>query len=84
VPIKAPELNLIEVRWWMWMQRIAIAINNSTFENESGIGKAVLVGLRIIIKLTVIQPVIFYTRDPSMYFYLPCTAVAVVVLYVLL
>ena len=42
VPIKAPELNLIEVRWWIWMQRIAIAINNnSTFENESDIGKAV-------------------------------------------
>jgi transposase len=41
VPIKAPELNLIEARWWIWMQRIAIAINNSTFENESDIGKAV-------------------------------------------
>lgn len=38
LPIKAPELNLIEVRW-MWMQRMAI--NNSTFENESDIGKAV-------------------------------------------
>ncbi|MGA9171059.1 MAG: transposase [Nitrososphaeraceae archaeon] len=38
LPIKAPELNLIEARW-MWMQRMAI--NNSTFENESDIGKAV-------------------------------------------
>jgi len=38
LPIKAPELNLIEVRW-MWMLRMAI--NNSTFENESDIGKAV-------------------------------------------
>jgi transposase len=34
LPIKAPELNLIEVRW-IWMQRMAI--NNSTFENESDI-----------------------------------------------
>ncbi|HSF49832.1 MAG TPA: hypothetical protein VLA74_03650, partial [Nitrososphaeraceae archaeon] len=31
-------LNLIEVRW-MWLQRKAI--NNSTFRNESDIGKAV-------------------------------------------
>ena len=38
LPTKAPELNLIEVRW-MWMQRMTI--NNSTFENESDIGKAV-------------------------------------------
>ncbi len=38
LPTKAPELNLIEVRW-MWMQRMAI--NNSIFENESDIGKAV-------------------------------------------
>jgi transposase len=34
LPTKAPELNLIEVRW-MWMQRMAI--NNSIFENESDI-----------------------------------------------
>ncbi len=38
LPTKAPELNLIEVRW-MWMQRMAV--NNSIFENESDIGKAV-------------------------------------------
>jgi len=38
LPTKAPELNLIEVRW-MWIQRMAI--NNSIFENESDIGKAV-------------------------------------------
>lgn len=38
LPTKTPELNLIEVRW-MWMHRMAI--NNSTFENESDIGKAV-------------------------------------------
>jgi transposase len=38
LPTKAPELNLIEVRW-MWMQRKAI--NNSTFENEVDIGRAV-------------------------------------------
>jgi hypothetical protein len=37
LPTKAPELNLIEVRWWM--QRMAI--NNSIFENESDIGEAV-------------------------------------------
>lgn len=34
---KAPELNLIEVRW-MWMQRKTV--DNSTFENESDIGRA--------------------------------------------
>jgi transposase len=38
LPTRSPELNLIEVRW-MWMQRQAI--NNSTFENEHDIGKAV-------------------------------------------
>lgn len=38
LPTRSPELNLIEVRW-MWMQRQAI--NNSTFENEYNIGKAV-------------------------------------------
>ncbi len=38
LPTRSPELNLIEVRW-MWMQRQAN--NNSTFENEQDIGKAV-------------------------------------------
>ncbi len=38
LPTRSPELNLIEVRW-MWMQRQVI--NNSTFENECDIGKAV-------------------------------------------
>ena len=38
LPTRSPELNLIEVRW-LWMQRQAI--NNSTFKNESDIGKAV-------------------------------------------
>ena len=38
LPTRSPELNLIEVRW-LWMQRQAI--NNSTFRNESDIGKAV-------------------------------------------
>jgi transposase len=38
LPTKAPELDLIEVRW-MWMHRMAV--NNSIFENESDIGKAV-------------------------------------------
>jgi transposase len=38
LPTRSPELNLIEVRW-MWMQRQAI--NNSTFQNEHYIGKAV-------------------------------------------
>src|SRR5215207_10705473 len=37
-PTRSPELNLIEVRW-MWLQRKAIY--NSTFRNESDIGKAV-------------------------------------------
>ncbi|MGN6623341.1 MAG: transposase [Candidatus Nitrosocosmicus sp.] len=35
---RSPDLNLIEVRW-MWMHRQAI--NNSTFENEQDVGKAV-------------------------------------------
>ena len=38
LPTRSPELNLIEVRW-MWMHRQAI--NNSTFENEYDIGKAI-------------------------------------------
>ena len=38
LPTRSPELNLIEVRW-LWMHRQAI--NNSTFENEQEIGKAV-------------------------------------------
>jgi hypothetical protein len=38
LPTRSPELNLIEVRW-MWLQRHAI--NNSTFRNESDIGKAI-------------------------------------------
>jgi transposase len=38
LPTRSPELNLIEVRW-LWMHRQAI--NNSTFENEQDIGKAV-------------------------------------------
>ena len=62
LPTKAPELNLIEVRW-MWMQ--SMAINNNIFENESDIGE-VLIGPRIIIKLIVIQPLIFYTRYSSL------------------
>jgi len=39
LPTRCPELNLIEARW-MWMHRQAI--NNSTFENEQDIGKAVV------------------------------------------
>ena len=38
LPTRSPELNLIEVRW-LWIHRQAI--NNSTFENEQDIGKAV-------------------------------------------
>jgi transposase len=38
LPTRTPELNLIEVRW-LWLHRQAI--NNSTFENEQEIGKAV-------------------------------------------
>lgn len=38
LPTRAPELNLIEVRW-LWMHRQAI--NNSTFLNEQDIGKVV-------------------------------------------
>jgi transposase len=38
LPIRSPELNLIEVRW-LWLQRQAI--NNSTFKDEQEIGQAV-------------------------------------------
>ena len=38
LPTRSHELNLIEVRW-LWMHRQAV--NNSTFENEQDIGKAV-------------------------------------------
>ena len=38
LPIKPPELNLIEVRW-SWLQRQAI--NNSIFKYEQEIGHAV-------------------------------------------
>ncbi|MER5176206.1 MAG: transposase, partial [Candidatus Nitrosocosmicus sp.] len=39
LPVRSPELNLIEVRW-SWLQR-QTAINNSTFKDEQEIGKAV-------------------------------------------
>ena len=39
LPIRSPELNLIEVRWLYWMHRQAI--NNSVFLNEQDIGNAV-------------------------------------------
>jgi len=38
LPSRSPELNLIEVRW-LWLRRQVI--NNSTFEDESEIGKVV-------------------------------------------
>jgi transposase len=38
LPVRSPELNLIEVRW-LWLQRQAI--NNSTFKDEQEIGQAV-------------------------------------------
>lgn len=38
LPTRSPEINLIEVRW-MWLHRQAI--NNSIFQNEHDIGKAV-------------------------------------------
>ena len=38
LPIRSPELNLIEVRW-LWLHRQAI--NNSTFKDEQEIGQAV-------------------------------------------
>ncbi|MER5174946.1 MAG: transposase, partial [Candidatus Nitrosocosmicus sp.] len=36
LPVRSPELNLIEVRW-SWLQR-QTAINNSTFKDEQEIG----------------------------------------------
>src|SRR6478736_4839163 len=38
LPVRVPELNLIEVNW-SWLQRQAI--NNSTFKDEQEIGRAV-------------------------------------------
>lgn len=38
LPVRSPELNLIEVRW-LWLQRQAI--NNSTFKDGQEIGQAV-------------------------------------------
>jgi transposase len=38
LPVRSPELNLIEVRW-SWLQRPTI--NNSTFKDEQEIGQAV-------------------------------------------
>jgi len=38
LPVRSPELNLIEVRW-SWLQRQAI--NNSTFKDEQEIGRTV-------------------------------------------
>jgi hypothetical protein len=39
LPTRSPDLNLIEVRWLLWMQRQVI--NNSIFRNEYEIGKIV-------------------------------------------
>ncbi len=38
LPVRSPELNLIEVRW-LWLQRQTIS--NSTFKDEQEIGQAV-------------------------------------------
>ena len=38
LPTRSPQINLIEARW-LWMHRQAI--NNSTFQDERDIGKAV-------------------------------------------
>jgi len=38
LPIRAPELNLIEVRW-LWLQRQVVY--NSTFKDEQEIGQAI-------------------------------------------
>ncbi len=40
LPVRSPELNLIEVRW-SWLQRQQ-AINNSTFKDEQEIGQAIV------------------------------------------
>ena len=39
LPVRSPELNLIEVRW-SWLQRQTI--NNSTFKDEQEIGRAIV------------------------------------------
>jgi transposase len=40
LPVRSPDLNLIEVIRWLWLQR-QTAINNSTFKDEQEIGQAV-------------------------------------------
>ena len=44
LPVRSPELNLIEVRW-LWLQRQAI--NNSIFKDEQEIGRAVSKWMKI-------------------------------------
>jgi len=44
LPVRSPELNLIEVRW-AWLQRQTI--NNSTFKDEREIGRTVIASGRI-------------------------------------
>ena len=41
LPVRSPELNLIEEVRWSWLQR-QTAINNSTFKDEQEIGKAIV------------------------------------------
>ena len=64
LPTKAPELNLIEVRW-MWICR-GWPSTTVYLKMSQILERQYLIGPRIIIKLTVIQPVIFYSRYSSL------------------
>jgi transposase len=59
LPVRSPELNLIEVRW-LWLQRQTI--NNSTFKDEQEIGKSLARGRKYITKIMAKQSQIFYRR----------------------
>ena len=62
LPVRSPELNLIEVRW-LWLQRQAI--NNSTFKDGQEIGQAVSKWKNIYNKIMAKQSQIFYKREYS-------------------
>ena len=59
LPVRSPQLNLIEVRW-SWLQRQTI--NNSKFKDEQEIGRAVSKWKNIYNKIMVKQSQLFYKR----------------------
>jgi transposase len=64
LPTRTPELNLIELRW-LWLHRRQ-AINNSTFEDEQEIGKAVFDWIRYYNKKHIQSKHKVYRKKASM------------------